>query len=139
MRMLKNYKDFLFEEGLDLDLGGLGGDQKKKDPPDPEKEIAKEKSKKRKAAQKERAEQLDKAEAELKEILPKTPQDFRDKFEKRIMDAIEDDDRVEYHDLVLDIQTFQIPMAQNQEGDEIDTTAPVIKVIQGLNKNEYRG
>jgi|688.fasta_scaffold96830_3 hypothetical protein len=139
MRMLKNYKDFLFEEGLDLDLGGLGGDKKKEAPPDPEKEIAKEKAKKRKAAQKERGEQLDSAEKELKKILPKTPQDFRDKFEKRIMKAVEEDDRVEYHDLVLDIQTFQIPMAQNQEGDEIDATAPIIKVIQRLNKNEYRG
>jgi hypothetical protein len=137
MRMLKNYKDFLFEEGLDL--GGLGGDQKKESPPDPEKEIAKEKEKKRKAAQKERGEELDKAEAEVREILPKTPQDFRDKFEKRILDAIDNDDRVEYHDLVLDIQTYQIPMAQNQEGDQIDATAPIIKVIQGLNKNEYRG
>jgi hypothetical protein len=65
--------------------------------------------------------------------------DFRDKFEQRIMKAVEEDDRVEYHDLILDIQTFQIPMAQNQEGDEIDATAPVIKIIQNLNKNEYRG
>jgi hypothetical protein len=135
--MLKNYRDFLLEGGLDL--GGLGGDEKKEAPPDPEKEVAKEKEKKRKAARKERAEELDKGEAELKKLLPKTPQDFRDKFEKRIMNAIDNDDRVEYHDLVLDIQTFQIPMAQNQEGDEIDATAPIIKVIQRLNKNEYRG
>lgn len=137
MKMLKNYRDFLLEGGLDL--GGLGGDEKKEEPVDPEKEIAKEKAKKRKVARKERAEELDKAEAELKKLLPKTPQDFRDKFEKRVMAAIDDDNRVEYHDLVLDIQTFQVPMAQNREGDEIDVTAPIIKVIQGLNKNEYRG
>jgi hypothetical protein len=137
MRMLKNYKEFLLESGLDL--AGLGGDQKKETPPDPEKEIAKEKAKKAKAARKERNEELADAKSELKTVLSKTPQDFRDKFEQRIMKAVEEDDRVEYHDLILDIQTFQIPMAQNQEGDEIDATAPVIKIIQNLNKNEYRG
>ena len=137
MRMLKNYKEFLLESGLDL--AGLGGDQKKEPPPDPEKEIAKEKAKKAKAARKERNEEPADAKSELKTVLSKTPQDFRDKFEQRIMKAVEEDDRVEYHDLILDIQTFQIPMAQNQEGDEIDATSPVIKIIQNLNKNEYRG
>ena len=141
--MLKNYRDFLLEAGLDLgglgDAGGGEGGEKKGDVPDPEKEIAEKKKKKRKAAQKERAEELDKAEEELTEILKKAPKDFRDAFEKRIMKALEKDDRVVYHDLVLDIQTYQIPMARDNRAADIDATAPVVKILQRLNKNEYFG
>ncbi len=137
--MLKNYSQFLNEEGLDLDLGGLGGDKKKEAPPDPEKEIAKEKAKKRKEARKERVEEIEKQEAIIKKALPNTSQEFRDKFEKRIQDAIDDDDRVKYHDLVLDIQSYSIPLSRNQEGDEIADIDPILKAIQTLNKNEYKG
>ncbi len=138
--MLKNYKEFLLEGGLDLGgLGDMGGDKKKEEAPDPEKEIAKEKEKKRKAARKERNEQLDKADADIKDAIAKTSTDFRTKFEKRIFAALEEDDRVKYHDLILDIQTFEIPMSKNQEDAEINAISPIIKTLQDLNKNEYRG
>lgn len=135
--MLKKYKEFLLESGLDL--GGLSGDTKEEKPVDPDEEIAKEKEKKKKIARKERVEELDKAKSIIEKAIEKTPSDFRNKFKKRIFDAMEDDDRVKYHDLILDIQSFEIPMSRNQESAEIDTISPIIKELQILNKNEYRG
>jgi hypothetical protein len=139
--MLKNYKQFIFEAGLDLDLGGLGGDEKKKKetPPDPEKEIAKIKKKKRETAAKERAAELDAAESELQSDLKKAPDDFKEKFQKRLKDALDDDDRVIYHNLILDIQRYQMPLARQQQDEEIYDISPILKVLQTLNKNEYKG
>jgi hypothetical protein len=137
--MLKNYKQFIFEAGLDLgDLGG-GEEKKKEAAPDPEKEIAKIKEKKRKKAAKERAAQLDAAEADLKKALEKTPDDFNEKFKKRLMDALDEDDRVNYHNLVLDIQRYSIPLAKQQQDEEVLDISPIIKILQDLNKNEYKG
>lgn len=135
--MLKNYKQFIFEAGLDL--GDLGGEKKKEEVPDPEKEIAKAKEKKRKKAAKERAIQLDTAETELKKALEKTADDFNEKFKKRLMDALDDDDRVKYHVLVLDIQRYSIPLARQQQDDEIYDISPIIRILQDLNRNEYKG
>lgn len=137
--MLKKYSDFLLE--LNLGLGDLGGgdDKKKEPPPDPEKEIAKEKEKKREKAAKERAAILDKAESDLTDALKKTPSDFNEKFKKRILDSLEDDDRVIYHNLILDIQSYEVPMAHDQNTDDISDISPVISTLQMLNKNEYRG
>jgi hypothetical protein len=137
--MLKNYKQFIFEAGLDL--GDLGGDdgEKKKDTPDPEKEIAEIKEKKRKKAAKERSALLDAAEVKLKKALEKTPDDFNEKFKKRLIDALDDDDRVKYHVLVLDIQRYSIPLARQQQDDEIYDISPIIKILQDLNRNEYKG
>lgn len=137
--MLKNYRDFLNEGGLDLGLDDLGGDKKKEATPDPKKEIAKAKEKKRKKAAKERAEQLDKAEADLKNAFKKTSSDFKADFEKRIMDALDDDDRVTYHDIITDIQSSQIENVKNGLEKEVESTIPIIKALQELNKNEYRG
>ena len=136
--MLKNYKDFLFE--LDLSLGDAGGEgEKKKEAPDPDKEIAKEKAKKAKKERKERNEVIDKAEAKMKEALDGTTDSFRKKFEDRIKDAIDQDDRVKYHDLVLDIQRWGIPLVKQGKGDEVESASPVVKILQGLNRDEYRG
>ena len=135
--MLKNYKDFLLE--LDLSLGDMGGGDKKEPPPDPEKEIAAEKEKKRKKAEKVRAAQLDKAEAAIRKAIEKTDTAFKNKFEKRIMDALDDDDRVIYHDLILDIQRYQIPLSKDQDEEEIYDISPIVSELQKLNANEYRG
>lgn len=138
--MLKNYKDFLLEFDLGMDVGG--GDEEKKgkeDAPDPEEEIAKEKKKRRKKAEAEREKKLDAAEVELKKIISEAPQDFRSEFEKEIMKALEEDDRVMYHTLVLNIQRWQMPKAKDQDEESIEKTAPVIRVLQRLNQNEYRG
>jgi hypothetical protein len=137
--MLKNYKQFIFEAGLDLgDLGG-GEEKKKETPPDPEKEIAKIKKKKRETAAKERAAELDAAESELQSDLKKAPDDFKEKFQKRLKDALDDDDRVVYHNLILDIQRYQMPLARQQQDEEIYDISPILKVLQKLNKNEYKG
>lgn len=135
--MLKKYKDFLNE--LDLGLGDTGGGEKKQEAPDPEKEIEKMKEKKRKKAQKERAEQLDNAEEDIRAALKKTPKDFNSKFEKRILDALDDDDRVIYHNLITDIQSYEVPKAREQQVDAIEAISPIIKAIQKLNSNEYKG
>jgi hypothetical protein len=137
--MLKNYKEFLNEGELDLGLDDIGGDKKKEPTPDPKKEIAKAKEKKRKKAAKERAEQLDTAESDLKAAFKKTPADFNEKFEKRTMDALEDDDRVKYHDLITDIQSSQVQNVKDGMEKEVESTGPIIKILQDLNKNEYRG
>jgi len=137
--MLKNYTEFLNEGGLDLGLDDLGGDKKKEEAPDPKKEIAKAKEKKRKKAAKERAEQLDAAEEGLKDAFKKTSSDFKSEFEKRVMDALEDDDRVKYHDIITDIQTSQVQKVKDGMEKEVEATEPVIKILQDLNKNEYRG
>jgi acyl-CoA reductase-like NAD-dependent aldehyde dehydrogenase len=137
--MLKNYKDFLNEDGLDLSLDDLGGDKKKEEAPDPAKEIAKAKEKKLKKAEKARAEELDAAEEKLKDAFKKTSSDFRTDFEKRIMDALDDDDRVSYHVIITDIQASQVQNVKDGMEKEVEATAPVIKVLQSLNKNEYRG
>lgn len=140
--MLKNYKDFLLE--LDLGLGDIGGgdegkDKKKEETPDPDKEIEKEKEKKRKKAEKVRKAKLDAAEEKIREDLPKTPSDFQDEFKKDIFDAIDDDDRVQYHDLILRMQRWGMPKAKEQDEDSIDSVSPIIKTFQDLNSNEYRG
>jgi hypothetical protein len=140
--MLKNYKDFLYE--LDLGLGDLGGgddkkDKKKEETPDPDKEIAKAKEKKRKKAKEARAKELDVAEADIKKQLAKTPTDFREEFEKPIADALDNDDRVEYHTLILNIQRWQMPKAKEQDEDAIDSVSPIVKILQDLNDSEYRG
>ena len=139
--MLKNYKEFLFEIDLNMDPSGGGGEdkEKKEKPLDPEKEIAAAKAKKRKAEKKERNAELDKAEAELKEVMPKTAESFRDKFEDRVYDSIDKDDRVIYHDLILDIQAWGVPLVKNGQGDDVESAGPVVKILQGLNNNEYRG
>lgn len=137
--MLKNYKQFIFEAGLDLgDLGG-GEEKKKEAAPDPEKEIAEIKEKKRKKAAKERSALLDAAEVKLKKALEKTPDDFNEKFKKRLIDGLDDDDRVKYHVLVLDIQRYSIPLARQQQDDKIYDISPIIKILQDLNRNEYKG
>ena len=135
--MLKNYIEFLNEGGLDL--GDLGGDKKKEEVPNPKEEIAKAKAKKRKKAAKERAEELDTAESDLKAAFKNTSADFNEKFEKRVMDALEDDDRVKYHDLITDIQSSQVQNVKDGMEKEVESTTPIIKVLQNLNKNEYRG
>jgi hypothetical protein len=137
--MLKNYTEFLNEGGLDLGLDNLGGDKKKEKAPDPDKEIAKAKEKKRKKAEKKRAAELDEAEDKLKEAFKKTPSDFREKFEKRVLDSLEDDDRVTYHDLITDIQTFEAPKEKDGLQKEVEASEPIIKILQDLNKNEYKG
>jgi len=136
---LKSYTQFLIEAGLDLGLDDAGGGEKKEKAPDPEEEIAKARKERRVKADKERNKVLDKAEDDLKLALKKTPTDFNDKFEKRIMDALDRDDRVAYHDLIIDIQRFEIPKVQNHQEDEVLKIAPVTKIIQRLNKNEYKG
>ena len=136
---LKSYTQFLNEAGLDLGLDDAGGGEKKEKAPDPEEEIAKARKERRVKADKERNKVLDKAEDGLKVALKKTPADFNDKFEKRIMDALDKDDRVAYHDLIIDIQRFEIPKVKNHQEDEVLNIAPVTKILQGLNKNEYKG
>jgi len=137
--MLKNYTEFLNEGGLDLGLDDLGGGDKKEDAPNPKEEIAKEKEKKRKKAAKARAEQLDAAEVDLKDAFKKVSSDFKADFEKRIMDALDDDDRVKYHDLITDIQTSQVQNVKDGMEKKVAETEPFIKILQSLNKNEYQG
>lgn len=135
--MLKTYKDFLLE--LDLDMGGMGGEEKKEPPPDPEKEIAKAKAKKRKAANEKRTKELDAAEATIQKGFEETDAAFITAFKKRILDALDDDDRVIYHNLIIDLQRYEMPLAADQDKDEISGISPIIKSLQSLNANEYRG
>lgn len=135
--MFKNYTQFLQEAGLDLGVGG--GEEKKKKAPDPKEVIAKEKKKRSEKADKLRNKILDKAEEDLTIAFKKTPKEFNEKFEKRIMDSLDRDDRVAYHNLILDIQRFQMPKVRNSQDDEILDMLPVLKIVQSLNKNEYKG
>jgi len=89
---LKNYRDFILEG--DLDLGGLGGDTKEKEPVDPAKEIADKKAKALKKSRVKREEILEDANEKLKEIFAKSSNNFRKQFEDAVFDSTEKDDRV---------------------------------------------
>jgi hypothetical protein len=141
MKYIKLFEEYLVEAGLDLgDLGGdAGGDDKKKDKEvDPEEEIAKAKKEEREKEEKKRNAQIEKAEGKLDTAFKEAPEDFSTKFEKRIREALKKDDRVLYHDIILDIQRWQIPVAKDQDTDKIEKTAPFISILQDLNKSEYR-
>jgi hypothetical protein len=142
-RPLKNYQEFLYEE-TDKDPLGLGADtstqdkeKKKEEPVDPEVEVEKERKKREAEVEKARKKVLDKEKSRLEELLPGTISSFQEKFTDRLKKAINQDDRVEYRDLVLDIQRFQMGLAKEQQEDAITEISPIIELIQRLNKSEY--
>jgi hypothetical protein len=138
--MLKNYLQFLYEAGLDLGgLGDLGGDEKKEPPPDPEKEIAKKKKEQAEKEEKARDRVVARERESIEKAMPHTSEDFRREFEEPIMKAVKDDNRVEYHGIILNIQRYQIPLAKDGMTDEIDKISPIVAALQNLNKNEYKG
>jgi len=136
-RYIKLFEEFINEEGLDLGGLGGGGEEEKKEV-DPEKEIEKAKKKEKKENEAARKKEIEAANKRLDVAFKKAPADFKEKFEKRINDAVKADDRVKYHDLILDIQRYQMPLAKDGEQDEVEETGDFIEIIQDLNKTEYR-
>ena len=61
-----------------------------------------------------------------------------ERFEKRIRKAVKEDDRVVYHDIITDIQIYQMPLAKEGQTKEVEKTGDFIEILQDLNKAEYR-
>jgi len=140
--MMKKYI-FLFEEFLNeegLDLGGLGGEAEggKEKEVDPEKEVEKAKKEDREKEEKARKKVVDSAKEKLDKAFKGAPKDFLERFEKRIRKAVKEDDRVVYHDIITDIQIYQMPLAKEGQTKEVEKTGDFIEILQDLNKTEYR-
>lgn len=135
------FEEFIKEEEGGLDLGGLGGDPAgggKEKEVDPEKEIEKAKKKEKKEEDAARKKVVDAAKKKMVKAFKAAPRDFLEKFEKRIKKAVEEDDRVVYHDLITDIQRYQMPLSREGQTEEVEKTGDFIEILQDLNKTEYR-
>lgn len=135
----KLFEEWLIEAGLDLDaLAGDSGGDKEKPKKTPEEEAAAADKKKKEEEKKKRKERVEKEKDPIEKAFADVSDDFKEKFKSRIEKALKADSRTGYHDLITDIQRYQMPFARSNQPEEIEKTSVFIDILQKLNKTEFR-
>lgn len=136
---IKLFEEWLTEADLDLDaLAGDTGDKKEKPKKTPEEEADAAAKKKIDADEKKRKEKVEEEKDPIKKAFAEVSNDFKEKFKSRIEKALKADSRTGYHDLIIDIQRYQMPFARSNQQEEIEKTSVFIDILQKLNKTEFR-
>jgi hypothetical protein len=128
---IKLFEEWVNEEDPLADLMGGGSSEPKEDPL--EKKKKEEAEKKKKEAEKHEKfvdQKLEKVKSILSE-LPQVPDELRDK----IVNAIEAQDRVKIHNLVLDITYLQQDYSEKGNDKMVSALSPLKDAIDDLDKS----
>jgi len=131
MRYVKMFEEFLTEEDP---LAALTGDGEGKAKEDPLEKKKKETMAKEKAAAKKHEKMMDDKEETAEDILNELPE-INDKYGKKILKAIQDQDRVQIHNCVNDLIYAQQDYQESGKQAMVDKITRLKEMLDKLDKS----
>lgn len=130
-RYIKLFEEFINEEDPLAALGGGVEEPKKEDPL----EVKKKEEEKKKKKEKEKHEDfVDKKQDSIEDILNDSP-DVPEDLKKKILAAVEDQDRVKIHNAFLDVTYLQQSFSQNGDENKVLKLSKLKDYIEDLDKS----
>jgi hypothetical protein len=131
-RYIKLFEEFLLEGDPMADL--MGGDEEGKDKEDPLEKKKKEDAAKEKKAKEKHEKKIDNNLDKIKKLFDKTP-DIKDELKKKVIDAVESQDRIKVHNAFLDLTYAQQDYAENGNDKMVQALTPIKEIVDLLDQS----